>query len=131
MPGYGITLSITPSSTNFESTADIYRPLRVASLRIVSRQVCSIRYLQSLPDSLLCARTFATTFSNPVSAAVAETACFDDSGSPLICFSSNGPYQCGIVGSVVLNICGIPGVPGIFTNLGSFYDWIVARAGRQ
>lgn len=46
-----------------------------------------------------------------------------DSGGPLMWLNGNQYFLIGIV-SYGPTICGTPGIPGVYTNVTSFVDWI-------
>lgn len=49
-------------------------------------------------------------------------ACKGDGGNPLVCQIGNNFFQIGIVSWGI--DCGINGVPGVYTNVAKFTDWI-------
>ncbi|XP_074662101.1 chymotrypsin-1-like [Tubulanus polymorphus] len=52
-----------------------------------------------------------------------NNACFGDSGGPLTCVRSGQTFVDGVV-SWGPNACGTVGIPGIYTRLASYLDWI-------
>ncbi|KAG5307809.1 PEX16 protein, partial [Pseudoatta argentina] len=55
-----------------------------------------------------------------------KDACTGDGGSPLVCLTSTGQYK--VVGLVSWGIgCGDARVPGVYTDVSYFYDWIIKQ----
>ncbi|XP_012230034.2 trypsin-1 [Linepithema humile] len=90
--------------------------LQKATIPLLDNQSClkkleKVGFLQ-LYDSQICTD------------AVKETsACFKDSGSPLVQFDDNNSTQLGIVSWVVYP-CGVSGSPSVYTRVSSYVDWI-------
>ena len=54
-----------------------------------------------------------------------KDACTGDGGSPLMCQSDNGLwYLEGLVSWGVGSKCGVEGIPGVYTKVHAFKDWI-------
>uniref|UniRef100_A0A8C5VM09 Kallikrein related peptidase 4 n=1 Tax=Microcebus murinus TaxID=30608 RepID=A0A8C5VM09_MICMU len=83
--------------------------LQCANVSVVAEQECSERYGPVYHHSMLCAGGGLD----------GKDSCNGDSGGPLIC---NGSLQ-GLV-SFGQAQCGQVGVPGVYTNLCKFTDWI-------
>lgn len=53
-----------------------------------------------------------------------------DGGGPLYCYRSDGTYA--LTGLVSWGIdCGTEGVPGVYTNVKEYLDWIGMNIGRE
>ncbi|XP_043640977.1 phenoloxidase-activating factor 2-like [Drosophila teissieri] len=54
-----------------------------------------------------------------------KDSCFGDGGSPLACPMKNNPQRYELAGIVNFGInCGLPDVPGVYTNVASLLQWI-------
>ncbi|XP_074848075.1 complement factor I [Carettochelys insculpta] len=81
---------------------------------------CSDIYKERFFKEMECAGTFDGSVD----------ACKGDSGGPLVCTDSNDQaYVWGIV-SWGEN-CGVPGYPGVYTKVASYFDWISRHVGRS
>lgn len=57
-----------------------------------------------------------------------KDSCKGDGGGPLVCHRSDGTYS--LIGLVAWGIdCGTEGVPGVYTNVPAFTDWIAQNTG--
>uniref|UniRef100_A0A2S2PAP4 Proclotting enzyme n=1 Tax=Schizaphis graminum TaxID=13262 RepID=A0A2S2PAP4_SCHGA len=59
-----------------------------------------------------------------------KDSCRGDSGGPLMYPKGKQYYLMGIV-SYGLKVCGQPGVPGVYTKVPSFMDWIVDKINKN
>ncbi len=87
--------------------------LNEVELPLVDNSQCQTTYLE-LTDNMLCAGGEGN-----------KDSCQGDSGGPLIATLSNQNYQAGIVSFG--DGCGLLGVPGVYTRLPEFTDWISTR----
>nr|XP_030705732.1 kallikrein-4-like [Globicephala melas] len=83
--------------------------LQCVNVSVVSEEICSELYAPVYHPSMFCAGGGRDQ----------KDSCHGDSGGPLVC---NGSLQ-GLV-SFGQSPCGQPNVPGIYTNLCKFTDWI-------
>lgn len=95
--------------------------LRTARLRIVPRQLCTVRYFIIVPETLLCVGSEGLLDT--------QSACYGDSGGPLICTAPGGQYLCGIVS--IGPGCGLRLTPAFYTDVAKFNDWIISVGGSQ
>ncbi|XP_039479323.1 phenoloxidase-activating factor 2-like, partial [Drosophila santomea] len=59
-----------------------------------------------------------------------KDSCFGDGGSPLACPMKNDPQRYELAGIVNFGInCGLPDVPGVYTNVASVIQWILMETG--
>jgi len=98
---------------------DIYATdiLGKVDLKIFPRKKCEVIYQQinTLTSGMICA-------SNPYKSGF----CSGDSGGPLLCKNPAGEnFCCGLVSWSVLNECGNPLYPNVFTNVAYFTPWIL------
>uniref|UniRef100_A0A8C3WC43 Kallikrein-4 n=1 Tax=Catagonus wagneri TaxID=51154 RepID=A0A8C3WC43_9CETA len=85
------------------------RVLQCVNISVASEEVCKARYGPVYHPSMLCAGGGQDR----------KDSCHGDSGGPLVC---HGSLQ-GLV-SFGQPPCGQPNVPGVYTNLCKFSDWI-------
>jgi secreted trypsin-like serine protease len=107
--GWGITSSGT--------TAD---DLREETVNFVSISDCSTnpRLTDKVTERMVCAGD------------AGRDSCFGDSGGPLsLAISSESAMAIGIVSFGAPNTCGERGVPGVYTRLSDFKDWITRHTG--
>lgn len=72
----------------------------------------------------LCVRHI--TLINGTSGAEGRDACDGDGGGPLVCEKNKTWYQMGIVSFGIG--CGRRNVPGVYTRVSAYTDWIYATA---
>jgi len=75
----------------------------------------SVSKYTNLIESQICAGNLITGQTD---------SCYGDSGGPLVCKSGFSGYVLTGVVSYGPRICGTPGLPGIYTRVGFFSDWI-------
>jgi secreted trypsin-like serine protease len=85
--------------------------LQEVELQVVSQQACENSYA-GLPDGTICAGI----------AAGGKDSCQGDSGGPLMAFRNGNWHVLGIVSFG--RGCANAGVPGVYTRVASFNDWI-------
>lgn len=97
--------------TEFNKTSDVKLKLQ---LPVVDNQICRKKYQAhlSIRDTQLCA-----------GGEEKKDACKGDSGGPLMRNIDGNYYLIGVV-SFGPNPCAIKGVPGVYTNVAKFIDWI-------
>ncbi|VCX39670.1 unnamed protein product [Gulo gulo] len=83
--------------------------LQCVNISVVPEEICSAFYAPVYHHSMFCAGGGQDR----------KDSCNGDSGGPLVC---NGSLQ-GLV-SFGQAQCGLPNVPGVYTNLCKFTDWI-------
>nr|XP_036881537.1 kallikrein-12-like isoform X3 [Manis javanica] len=83
--------------------------LQCLNLSIVSSATCQAAFPGRITDNMVCAGGIA-----------GEDACQGDSGGPLVC---RGVLQ-GLVSWGSVDPCGQKGVPGVYTNICKYVDWI-------
>ena len=89
--------------------------LQKVTIPIVTDDECRAEYGESdILDSMICAGTEAGGVDS----------CQGDSGGPMVC--DGGSYLCGIVSWGYG--CARPGVPGVYTEVSYFVDWVQANA---
>ncbi|KAM9346715.1 tryptase-2-like [Symphorus nematophorus] len=89
--------------------------LQQLRISIMPQSVCSAKYPEVASD-ILCAGDKAG----------GKDACIGDYGGPLMCRAGSGYVQAGIMS---FGSCGLPGVPGVYTKVSSFVDFINRRIG--
>ncbi|KAM6905398.1 tryptase-2-like [Xenentodon cancila] len=87
--------------------------LQELKIPIMSQSDCKSAYPQ-LPSNTLCAGTKAG----------GKDACEGDFGGPLVCSSRGGFVQVGIMSSASPAGCGLPGHPGIYTQVSKYLRFI-------
>lgn len=91
--------------------------LRETSLPVVDHSTCNRAYNGGIDrDSMVCAGTASGN----------KDSCYGDSGGPLFVKRNNEYVQAGVVSFG--EECGLPGVPGVYARVSSYYDWISAYA---
>ncbi|XP_063614616.1 uncharacterized protein LOC134787733 [Penaeus indicus] len=103
----------------FGEVGDFQNLLKEVSLPMVDHRLCQNALRQtrlgpnfSLHESMICAGGEA-----------GSDTCEGDGGSPLVCQDRDGTFR--LAGLVSWGIgCGQPGVPGVYTNIPLFIDWI-------
>jgi secreted trypsin-like serine protease len=91
--------------------------LRQTSVPVVDHQTCNRAYDNEIDkNSMVCA-------GSPSGDA---DSCYGDSGGPLFVRRGNQTVQAGVVSFG--EECGLPGVPGVYARVSSYYDWISAYA---
>ncbi|EHB05701.1 Kallikrein 1-related peptidase b3, partial [Heterocephalus glaber] len=83
--------------------------LQCVDLKILPNEDCANAHVVKVTDSMLCA-------GHPEGG---KDTCVGDSGGPLVC----DRVLHGIT-SWGYNPCGIPGTPGIYTNIKQHLEWI-------
>lgn len=96
--------------------------LQKVTLKFYSHEECKwiVEGKQQFPDGLKDSQICAG------STEVKDT-CRGDSGGPLLVRHTNYPCMFNVIGITSLGIlgdCGIPNIPGIYTNVAYFVDWI-------
>lgn len=88
-------------------------------------------------DSQSCNATYRTHSLNLAPSQVCaggdkgRDACRGDSGGPLMFFDTNrASWVLSGVVSLGLQQCGLPGVPGIYTKVDNYVDWIEKKIRR-
>ncbi|XP_041828399.1 tryptase-2-like isoform X2 [Melanotaenia boesemani] len=80
-----------------------------------------------VPHSI-CKKTYPHLTSNMLCAgAEGKDGCEGDDGGPLVCKTPSGLVQVGIMSSRSPGGCGLPGQPGIYTQVSGFVDYIQRR----
>ncbi len=88
------------------------------AMPVVGHQQCNTAYDGDIvEDAMVCAGT----------ADGSGDSCYGDSGGPLFVSRNNEFIQAGIVSFG--EACGLPGVPGVYTRVSSYHDWITAYTG--
>lgn len=91
--------------------------LRETTMPIVDHNTCNRAYNNEIvKDAMICA-------GSPNGE---RDSCYGDSGGPLFVKRKDVYVQSGIVSFG--EACGLAGVPGVYTRLSSYYDWISAYA---
>ncbi|XP_055002099.1 kallikrein-12 isoform X2 [Sorex araneus] len=83
--------------------------LQCLNLSIVSRDTCQAVFPGRITENMVCAGGIA-----------GADACQGDSGGPLVC---GGVLQ-GLVSWGSVGPCGQKGIPGVYTNICKYVDWI-------
>lgn len=108
--GWGATASdATGESIDFSDT------LLQTRLAIKNNSLCSEHFGPGVTDNMLCA-TGPTTIDK-------SDTCQGDSGGPLLMESNGGYVQIGIT-SFGGKPCGVPDVPGVYSRVSQYQDWI-------
>ena len=114
-PGVMATVTGWGATSNGGQVSD---ELRQVALPIVSNDDCSALYPQ-LTDNMLCAGGLPQG---------GEDSCQGDSGGPLVVPAGGGTYkQAGVVSFG--NQCALPGIPGVYTRVSRYIDWIASKMG--
>lgn len=107
----------THSEKLYEQTLPPNTRLMEVEIPVTSQEKCKEAYASEksalIGDSVICA-------GMPQGG---EDSCRGDSGGPLMMPKLNQFYLVGIV-SYGPKTCGVPGVPGVYTRVSSFVDWI-------
>ena len=89
--------------------------LQKVAVPIVADDECRAAYGEGdILDSMICAGVEAGGVDS----------CQGDSGGPMVC--DGGSYLCGIVSWGYG--CARPGIPGVYTEVSYFVDWVQANA---
>jgi secreted trypsin-like serine protease len=108
--------------TGWGRTANGYSSeyLQQVYLSIVEPSICIARYKGSalqITENQLCAGSTD-----------AKDSCLGDSGGPFVCRRGSVWYQSGIV-SAGPSECALEGIPGVYTSVFKYRDWIKAKCG--
>lgn len=99
-------------------TGDVSDVLRQVGLPIVSNASCNVAYEGGITANMLCAG------GGPLGG---KDSCQGDSGGPLVVPSGASYAQVGIVSFGAG--CGMPDVPGVYTRVSRYTDWIAGKIG--
>lgn len=93
---------------------DFPEALHEVEVPVVSNEYCNSVYFGTITDNMLCAGLLRG----------GADSCQGDSGGPLVVFddATGGRLLAGIVSFG--QGCGIPGIPGVYTRVSSFADWL-------
>jgi secreted trypsin-like serine protease len=114
--GAGAVATVTGWGATAED-GDGSNVLRQVNLAIASNASCNVAYEGGITANMLCAG------GTPLGG---EDSCQGDSGGPLVVPAGTGRYeQAGIVSFGVG--CGEPDVPGVYTRVSRYTDWIAGK----
>ncbi|XP_077997970.1 uncharacterized protein LOC144451072 isoform X2 [Glandiceps talaboti] len=102
-----------------EEAEDIPNLLREVRLEVVDHNLCGDRHVHIVTNNMFCA--------GPPRGMEGRDACSGDSGGPYVKKSGDRFYLLGIVSWGVG--CATPNLPGVYTAVHRFYDWIRATSG--
>uniref|UniRef100_A0A452TZV1 Kallikrein related peptidase 12 n=1 Tax=Ursus maritimus TaxID=29073 RepID=A0A452TZV1_URSMA len=107
----GTPVPLTPSGTDLDLASLNPFPdlLQCLNVSIVSSATCQAVFPGRITDNMVCA-----------SGKEGADACQGDSGGPLVC---GGVLQ-GLVSWGTVEPCGQKGIPGVYTNICKYVDWI-------
>ncbi|XP_061029910.1 kallikrein-12 [Eubalaena glacialis] len=105
----GTKCRISGWGTNNHPGNQLSDRLQCLNLSIVSNATCRAAFPGRITDNMVCAGGIA-----------GEDACQGDSGGPLVC---RGVLQ-GLVSWGSVEPCGQEGIPGVYTNICKYVDWI-------
>lgn len=116
VPNVGETATVTgwgQISENGPATNE----LRQSVMPVVAHNQCNRAYNgEIVEDAMVCAGT----------ADGSQDSCYGDSGGPLFVARGESYVQAGVVSFG--EACGLPGVPGVYARVSSYYDWITGYA---
>ena len=118
-PLVGVESTVTGWGNRQPGSADYPATLHEVEVPIVSNAACRTAYGDAITDAMLCAGV-------PEGG---KDSCQGDSGGPLVVFS-DARSRWELAGIVSWgNGCALPGVPGVYTRVGTFARWVAQETG--
>ena len=93
------------------TSSEVSDVIKKATLDILTNEECKKTTLDKITNKILCAHK------------AGYGSCSGDSGGPLICQPIDQHEVCGVV-SLAPELCGNPVLPGIYTRVSEYLDWI-------